>query len=243
MFSFLRRLLPATFHIPIFSPEPKLKRIGLSMGTFNPIHLFHLQAAQCAWDQFKLDFVLFIPNGNPPHKTGVLDKVWRYRMVKAGIRRIPHFRCSRIETDREGLSYTYLTLRELKLQYGEDVELCLIIGLDNAEPITKWDEADEIFRLCRLLVAPRSSETFKRQENESDEDFMLRLRELIATVLPAGAKFDVIDCPESNVSSSTIRRWIATGRAASAYFLVPNAVRRIIQRRKFFLQPDLQKAA
>ena len=46
----------------------KKLRIGLSMGTFNPIHLWHMQVAQCAWDQHNLDFVYFIPNGDPPHK-------------------------------------------------------------------------------------------------------------------------------------------------------------------------------
>ena len=201
-------------------------RIGLSMGTLDPIHLWHVQVAQCAWDQFSLDFVLIIPNGDPPHKDGVTDKEIRFRMAKASTRGSKHLKASRIEIDRPGKSYTILTLRELKQQYGgDDVELFLIIGLDNLEPIKRWMEADEIFKLCTLLVAPRATAIGGRAE--------------IAAALPAGARFEIIDCPDSGISSTLIRNWRKNGRARSADYLYPNAaVRNIVIRHKLYLQRE-----
>lgn len=211
--------------------EPPPKRIGLSMGTFNPIHLWHLQVAQCAWDQHELDFVLFIPNGDPPHKKGVVDKFLRLRMVQAAIRGIKHFRVSRVEVDRPGKSYSIDTIKRLRELYGPDVELCLIIGIDNLDQLAKktWYKTDELLRLpnFRLLIAPRARD--------------LAIREKIAAVLPPGTRFDIIDTPDSNVSSSMIREWYATGRHRSADFLVPNAVRKLINRFRLYLDGDQQQ--
>lgn len=197
-------------------------RIALSMGTFNPLHLWHLQVAHCAWDQFGFDFVLFIPNGDPPHKKGVVRKELRYRMVKAGIKGNPAFKVSRIEIDRPGKSYTVDTLKALKRLYGDDTELYLIIGLDNVEAINGWSRPDELFKLCSLLIAPRNSKDCSRES--------------IAKALPEGVEFEIIDSPDSNVSSTMIREWIARGRQASADYLVPNGVRRIINKYRLYRQ-------
>lgn len=198
----------------------KKLRIGLSMGTFNPIHLWHMQVAQCAWDQFDLDFVYFIPNGDPPHKSDVAPKKIRYRCVQEACRGIKHFRPSRIEIDREGKSYTIDTLRALKALHP-DAEFFLIIGLDNVEPINHWMESDEIFKLCQLLVAPR--------------DAAIADRDIIARVLPKGARFGIIDCPGGGISSTIIRNWIKTGRARSADYLFPNVrVRNIVVRHRLY---------
>jgi nicotinate-nucleotide adenylyltransferase len=207
------------------TPKHKKIRLGLSMGTFNPIHLWHLQVAQCAWDQLKLWKVLFIPNGDPVHKTGVVNKELRFRMVQAACDGNSHFFASRIETDREGKSYTVDTLRELKKRFGDRVELCLIVGLDNIEPdserpILKWMEPDEIFKLCTLLIAPRNSKVCTRER--------------ISTLLPAGVNFEIIDCPDTDMSSTLIRNWYKAGRKHSADYLVPNKVRRLIARHRLY---------
>ena len=129
---------------------------------------------------------------------------------------------SRMELDRTGKSYTVDTLRGLKKRYGAAVELNLIIGLDNLEGIKRWREADEIFKLARILVAPRNAETITREQ--------------IAAELPEEAQFDIIDCPNSDISSTTVRNWIKAGRARSADYVVPNAVRKIITRYGLYLK-------
>lgn len=205
-----------------------LRTLALSMGTFNPIHLWHLLAAVCALEQFA-DRVLFIPNGDPPHKEGVVNKFLRLRMLNAAIKRIPGAASSRIEIDRPGKSYTIDTLKQLKAIYGPDVEFCLIVGMDNLQQLAdkKWYQTDEILGLCRLLIAPRATEIADREK--------------IKAILPPLARFEIIDTADSNVSSSLIRDWYSRGRARSADFLVPNRVRCIINHAKPYSQNDKQK--
>lgn len=210
-----------------FQRKP-LRRLALSMGTFNPLHLWHILVGICALDQYA-DKLLFIPNGDPPHKQGVIDKLLRLLMLQAGVRGIPDVQVSRIEVDRPGKSYTVDTLKQLKAQYGQEVELCLIVGMDNLQQLAekKWFHTDEILGLCRLLIAPRDNEK---------ADY-----EKIRSILPPTARFDIIETADSNVSSTLIRSWHARGRARSADFLVPNAVRCIINHHDIYSEADLQK--
>lgn len=218
-----------TCHLWRYGKESRLRkrrsrplRIGLSMGTFNPIHLWHLQVAQCVWKLLGLDFILFIPNGDPPHKEGVVNKWIRYMMVRAGIYGNSAFKSSPIEIFRSGKSYTVETLRALKELYGDDVEFYLIIGLDNVDSIKTWFHAPEIFKLCKLAIAPRNSKECTR--------------EAIGAVLPPEAQFEIIDSPDSDVSSTKIREWISKGLAECAAYLVPNRVRKIIIRFKLYVE-------
>ena len=75
-------------------------------GTFNPIHYGHLVTAEEALKQFKLDKVIFIPTGTPPHKTlGILvDAEDRYLMTVIATASNPDFLVSRVEIDRKGKS-------------------------------------------------------------------------------------------------------------------------------------------
>ena len=192
-----------------------MKELGLSCGTFNPIHYWHLIAAQCAMDQFGLDKVLIIPNGEPPHKKNdILDKELRFEMVAAAATtNSGKFEASRIELDRTGPSYTLDTLTALKTEYGEGVRLNLIIGVDNIEPIPNWYKADEIFKLVRLLIAPRLNVDMAQAR-------------VLAQNLPAGTVLDIIDAPSSSLSSTMVREWIRKGR--SVQYLVPPAVNAIL---------------
>lgn len=192
-----------------------MTELGLSCGTFNPIHDWHLIVAQCAMDQFGLGKVLLIPNGQPPHKKNdVLDKELRWEMVVAAAATNPgKFEACRIELDRQGPSYTLDTLTALKAQYGDGVRLNLLIGVDNIEPIPRWYKADEIFKLVRLLIAPRLAVS------------MEQAREM-ARNLPAHCVWDIIDAPSSSVSSTMIRDWIRRGR--SVQYMVPPEVNRIL---------------
>lgn len=199
-----------------------MKEIGISGGTFNPIHNWHLVAAQCALEQFGLDKVLLVPNGDPPHKKhDVLDKELRWEMVSAAAATMPgKLEASRIELDRQGPSYTLDTLTALKAQYGCGVRLNLIIGLDNLEPIPRWYKADEIFKLVRLLIAPRL--------NIPAEE-ITRLTQH----LPAGTDFAFIESPASTVSSTIIRDWLRRGK--SVQYLVPPAVHHILLAKGHYL--------
>src|SRR5579863_5729967 len=76
-----------------------LLNIALFGGTFDPIHAGHLRAAQAAARKYRLDQILFVPSGNPPHKlTGQLTPFHhRYSMVALACSGEPRFVPSLLE--------------------------------------------------------------------------------------------------------------------------------------------------
>ena len=92
------------------------KKVGIMGGTFDPIHYGHLILAQNALDTFSLDEILFVPSGTPwlKESTKVLSKNKRVSMTGMAIEDNPDFALSTIEIDREGNSYSYETVEELK---------------------------------------------------------------------------------------------------------------------------------
>ena len=65
------------------------ERIGIMGGTFDPIHQGHIRMAQCALESMRLDRVLMLPSGNPPHKPDITPAEDRYRMVCAACAGLP----------------------------------------------------------------------------------------------------------------------------------------------------------
>lgn len=135
-----------------------MRRIGIMGGTFNPIHMAHLILAERAYEQLKLDEVIFIPSKMPPHKIGeVIEKdSHRVHMVKSAIQDNPHFRLSTLELEREGITYTVDTLRELKKMYPDDL-FFFIIGGDSLLSFEKWREPKEILGLAYIVAAGRDN--------------------------------------------------------------------------------------
>ena len=93
-------------------------RLGIMGGTFDPIHHGHLFVAEEARARFRLDKVLFVPNGQPPHKKGyvITPAHHRYNMVRLATRPNGAFECSDLETQRGGMSYTVDTLAQLRVR-------------------------------------------------------------------------------------------------------------------------------
>lgn len=192
--------------------------IGISGGTYDPVHNWHLLVGECARDQFGFHETLFISNGDPVHKAGRTDKELRWSMLAAGCASNPYFRASRIEVDRPGKSYMLDTLKEVKRHYGPDCRLNLIIGLDTVEPIMTWYSAHEVLHMVRLLVAPRYHEL-------ADKD-------KIRKALPCDTDFDVIDCPTSSISSSLIRERVRLRKTIK--YMVPPEVEEMILRHELY---------
>jgi len=172
--------------------------------------------AEFARDQFNLEKVFVVTSPSPPHRSDkLLDGETRHRLVEAACRSNPHFEASRLELDRSGPSYTVDTLRQIKRMetQHEDGELRLnfLVGQDNLPHLKEWHDANELFKLCRFLIATRQS-TVTRDE--------------VLHELPAGTQFDLIDFPRVPVSSTSIRERISAGK--TVMYLVSPAVNEII---------------
>jgi len=129
---------------------------GIFGGTFNPIHLAHLQIAREAMQRCRLDRVLFLPAADPPHKpvVGEVSFADRLAMVQAAITGEPGFVASDLENRRSGKSYSVETLDILRRE-APDEELFFIIGLDSFRDLPSWRDYLRLFSLAHLVVISR----------------------------------------------------------------------------------------
>ena len=199
-----------------------MKRIGVLGGTFNPVHKGHLALAATAKEQFALDHIIFMPSGTPPHKPKeVIDKEFRYQMVKRAIGGIDDYSISRVELDRPGYSYAVDTFNGLKKKFGKNVKLFYIMGLDSINEILSWKKPLELFKLCEFIVGTRPGtriRTFRRLvkfpplEKEVDKIHIMELKE--------------------NISSSDIRKRIRDSKPVEK--MVPKKVLDYIKKQELY---------
>ena len=114
-------LIPASF-IRSSIHRPRLMKIGLFGGTFDPIHWGHLRSAEEVSETFGLDRVYFVPAAVPPHKRGQTTTPARDRlqMVRLAVAKNPKFSVSTAEISRPGVSYSIDTIREFAATCDEE---------------------------------------------------------------------------------------------------------------------------
>ncbi|ERM93031.1 nicotinate-nucleotide adenylyltransferase [Caldanaerobacter subterraneus] len=202
-------------------------RLGIMGGTFDPIHYGHLVTAEAVRDEFKLDKVIFVPAGNPPHKVKrkVTDKKHRYLMTILATITNPFFEVSSIEIDREGYTYTIDTIKEFKKMYGEKTLFYFITGADAVLEILSWKNADELLRLCYFVAATRPGIEGNKIDQELD-----KIRKLYGDVIYK------VTVPSLAISSTDIRERVAKGRPIK--YLLPEPVERYIQKYKLYKEDD-----
>lgn len=194
-------------------------RVGILGGTFDPIHLGHLAAARAAMDCAKLDRVILVPSGSPPHRRpAVAGAAQRLEMCRLAIDDDTALEVSEVETRRSGPSFTSDTLRELKKERGGD-QLFLVLGWDAARMFGTWHEPEEVRRLATVVVVSRP---------KSGSPYEAALR--AAGLEPA----QTIVCvrPTPDISGSALRRAIAHGEPVSE---LPEAVRQYIATNRLYM--------
>lgn len=202
--------------------ENRKKRTGIIGGTFNPVHIGHLILAENAYDALRLDKVIFMPTGKSYLKdpSKILPAQARIELLNAAVSGNDHFSVSEYETKKIGNTYTFETLMELNL-IDENEELYFIIGEDSVYNIESWREPKLIFENCVLVVAPR--------DHEPDEKLVAIRMHLEETY---GAKIELLDAPDIDISSSMIRERIKKGKSIRYY--VPEAVEKIIYEHGYY---------
>ena len=133
-------------------------RLGVLGGTFDPPHVGHVLAASDAYEALALDSLLFVPAKVPPFKSHTVQASadQRQRMLELTVGADCRFQASRIELDRDGLSYTVDTLEALSLE-TPGVSLFMLIGEDLATQIASWRDAARIAELATIVVLVRST--------------------------------------------------------------------------------------
>ena len=136
-----------------------LKRIGLFGGTFNPIHLGHVQVIREVKAGFDLDKIFLIPSALPPHKetAEIIDALDRMEMIRLAFSEDPDFVVSDVEMKRSGFSYTIDTVRYFKSILPENTELYFILGLDAFLEVDTWKSYKDLFQLIPFIVMSRTT--------------------------------------------------------------------------------------
>ncbi|MGL5650018.1 MAG: nicotinate-nucleotide adenylyltransferase [Clostridium sp.] len=197
-----------------------MKRFGIIGGTFDPIHIAHLYIADAAMEELHLDEVIFMPNGNPPHKSlkKVTEGALRYEMVCEGIKGIEGFTSSDYEVKKATPSYTYETLQVFK---EKDVELFFISGADCLMELESWAKIDEIFKVANLVVFKRPG--FNDRELEKQKKYIENKYK---------TKIIFLNLRDLDISSTDIRKRIKENR--NVKFFLPNRVLDIIEREELY---------
>ncbi len=201
-------------------------RIGIMGGTFDPIHFGHLICAEQAREQFDLDYVVFMPTGNPVFKVErkVSPAEDRYNMVVIATRKHPQFDVSRMEVEREGVTYTCDTLSDLRELLPEGTELFFITGADAITSVLTWKNADQMVRLARFVAATRPGYDYTELMEHVDES------EDLADHL------SFFEVPGLAISSTDLRERIAAGKSIT--YMTPVTVASYIKMHRLYLDDD-----
>jgi nicotinate-nucleotide adenylyltransferase len=205
-----------------YGPVTGRRRIGLVGGTFDPIHYAHLAIAEEVRVALDLAEILFIPAGQPPHKTKRVTTPAHHRlaMLELAIASNPRFTISLVELDRPGPSYLVDTLRILRTQLGTGVELSFVIGWDSLEELHTWyDPPGILAQLDALIAVARPGYKEDVDEGEYNKQLEARLPGIMRRLL-------VVQAPLLNISSTDLRQRVAQGRPIK--YQTPEAVERYI---------------
>lgn len=196
--------------------KPDGLKIGIMGGTFDPIHYGHLMIAENAAEQFGLDQIWFMPNGNPPHKrnSNITSAEHRCAMVELAITGNPRFTLSRREVDADGVCYTYETLASLHKECPDD-RFYFIMGADSLSEFESWRNPDIICQNAVILAAVRDL-----TDDGALQDQIRHLTEKYQ------AEIFRIQTPNFSISSHNIRKRCA--EQTSIRYLLPDRVREYI---------------
>ena len=171
-------------------------KIGILGGSFDPIHNGHLNMALKSYEQYDLDEVWLIPNGNAPHKDSdkMADASHRFAMCQLVADEYSFLKTCDIEITSEEYSYTYITVTKLQEKYPEHV-FYFIMGADSLDYFEKWRKPEVIASVCKILVINR---------DEFSEKDMTEKIHRINDIFPAD--ISIVHCPKIDVSSTELRQ-------------------------------------
>lgn len=205
-------------------------------GTFNPVHFGHLRSALELLETLGLAQLRFMPAAEPPHREAPqVSAEHRAAMVERAITGESRFVCDRRELHRQGPSYTFDSLAELRQEIGASRGLCLVMGCDALLGLSSWYRWDELLELAHLVVMARPGWT-------------LPSKGAVATLLDdhAGSRDDLGQLPcgrvvtqtlrPQDISATNIRGLLQSG--FSARYLLPDSVLAYIAERGLYAKQE-----
>jgi nicotinate-nucleotide adenylyltransferase len=210
-------------------------RIGILGGTFDPVHVGHLDTAQAAHRALALDRVLVMPSGTPPHRSiqPSASRFHRFAMTALAVTGIPWLLVSDLEIGTTDPCYTFDTLARLQATGLGPAQIFFITGADAFAEIETWSRYPQVLEMAQFVVVSRPGHAAAALPAKLPA-LAARMRNAAAPVsatvgAPSGLdpavpalEILLLDAPTRDVSSTEIRRCLETGVSVAG--LVPAAV-------------------
>ncbi len=199
-----------------------MKKIGIIGGTFDPVHMGHLVAADQVLFYHNLDEVWFMPAYRPPHKLNMNISSFKQRveMLEKVLKLDSRYKICTIEMERNGPSFTLDSMKELITRYPQH-SFYFVIGGDMIKSLSKWYGIEELVELVQFIGLKRIG-YIEDSRTEQEKKILSKV-----TMLPM---------PQLEISSSLIREWVKIGREIR--YVVPESVEKYIKENNLYDDGD-----
>ncbi len=193
-----------------------LNNLVIFGGTFDPPHMGHIRTAIAVQSHMQFERFIFLPCKTPVLKhASTATTRQRIHMLNLALAPYPEFSIDLREIERDSPSYMVYTLQSFRTEYGNDVSLTLLLGMDAFLQLPQWHDWSSILKLCNLLVIKRGNGV---HNITSEIKSLLKMHETFdnAELLnhPCG-KIYQYNAGEYLISSSDLREKIAAGKEVS----------------------------
>jgi nicotinate-nucleotide adenylyltransferase len=212
------------------------KRIALYGGTFDPVHVGHLEVAREVSRLFEIEKLIFVPAQLAPHKIGrpVTEPIHRYAMLALATQDDPGLVISTFELDAPNRRYTVETVEHFQRELNDSTELFFIMGADSWSEITTWREWERLLRMTNHIVVTRPGYEPSTAHVGSLSERIVDLRLGKSSVAPQPEGIFFTDVVMNDVSATNIRQLARQGRTDELVGLVPGPVLDYIRKYRIY---------
>jgi nicotinate-nucleotide adenylyltransferase len=182
--------------------------IGIYGGSFDPIHLGHLETATSIKSELNLEKCLLMPCATPVHKEGLhYSDFERLEMLNLALKDYPKLEIDTREINKGGDSFTIDTLKQLRDEKPNEI-FCLIIGMDSFIQFKSWKNWQDFSALAHLIVLARPN----YQNNNLSLASFDAIQDIKSLAGQQNGLLYFASCPLIDISSSEIRCKIAANK-------------------------------